>query len=150
MSDKKCALNFMYPALDFIREMGSFKTSELQRHLKCGYGTVCQVIDALLVLCVIEIEKESPRMYRVIVPTEELEYDIFYNGLVHENDDENNSAWDPSLFRKRSDCLEYVKGSYTSFDNPVYVIDKVRLGNGWELIEKEIIVCDKNGGDISE
>ena len=79
--DKSCALYLLPRALDFVRERDNseFGTAQMQKHLKTGYGKTIKVIDALIALCVIEIVIEKPRMYRVIVPKEELKYDVFYN-----------------------------------------------------------------------
>ena len=52
--DKACALEPFIKSLDFVKKAEEFKTSGLQRYLKCGYGTVCKVLDALCALCVIE------------------------------------------------------------------------------------------------
>ena len=52
--DKTPKLKAFISSLDFVRETEEFKTVELQRYLKCGYGTVCKVIDALCMLNVIE------------------------------------------------------------------------------------------------
>ena len=52
--DKTCALDPFIKSLDFVKKTDEFKTSQLQRYLQCGYGTVCKVLDALCSLCVIE------------------------------------------------------------------------------------------------
>ena len=52
--DKKPKLKEFLSALDFVHETEEFTTSELQIYLKCGYGTVCKVLDALCLLCVLE------------------------------------------------------------------------------------------------
>ena len=58
--NKTCALEPFLKSLDFVRETQEFKASDLQRHLKCGYGTVLKVIDALCSLCVIENMSGQP------------------------------------------------------------------------------------------
>ena len=79
--DKSCALHLLPRALDFVRERNDeFGTAQMQKHLKTGYSKMIKIIDALIALCVIEIVIENPRMYRVIAPKEELEYDVFFNG----------------------------------------------------------------------
>ena len=60
--DKSCKLNYFFASLEFVREVEEFKTSDLQRYLKCGYGTVCKVLDALCVLCAIEKIGEPPNL----------------------------------------------------------------------------------------
>ena len=52
--DKTCALEPFLNSLDFVKGVDEFKTAQLQRYLKCGYGTVCKVLDALCALCVVE------------------------------------------------------------------------------------------------
>ena len=47
-------LDFFMLSLDFVKENDEFSTAEMQRYLKCGYGTVSKVLDALCTLCVIE------------------------------------------------------------------------------------------------
>ena len=60
--DKSCGLGFFLRSLNFVREVEEFKTSDLQRYLRCGYGTVCKVLDALCVLCAIEKIGEPPNL----------------------------------------------------------------------------------------
>ena len=52
--DKTCALDHFIKSLEFVKEVNEFTTAQLQRYLKCGYGTVCKVLDALCTLCVVE------------------------------------------------------------------------------------------------
>ncbi len=59
-ADKTCALEPFIKSLEFVKETEEFKTAQLQRYLKCGYGTVCKVLDALRALCVIEIVSGPP------------------------------------------------------------------------------------------
>ena len=51
---ENCKLEFFMLSLDFVKENDEFSTAEMQRYLKCGYGTVSKVLDALCTLCVIE------------------------------------------------------------------------------------------------
>ena len=60
--NETCKLEFFMLSLDFVKENDEFSTAEMQRHLKCGYGTVCKVLDALCVLCVIEKISGSPSL----------------------------------------------------------------------------------------
>jgi hypothetical protein len=44
------------------------------------------------------------------------------------------------LFKNKEDCLAYLKSHYgNDFISPVYTIDTVRVGSGWELVDREII-----------
>ena len=66
--EKSCKLNVFLSALDFVREAGEFTTADLQRYLKCGYGTVTQVLDALCLLNAIEKISGPPRpIYRSVL-----------------------------------------------------------------------------------
>ena len=53
-ADKTNALSHFLAAVSFLEEKDEFSKAELQRHLKCGYGTVSKVLDALIVLCVVD------------------------------------------------------------------------------------------------
>ena len=69
--NKTCKLNFFLSSLDYVREAGEFTTADLQRYLKCGYGTVCKVLDALCLLNTIE-KVDTPsvsggRVYRGLI-----------------------------------------------------------------------------------
>ena len=131
-------------ALDFIRENETFHTANLQRFLHTGYSRVIKVVDALLALGIIEIadEKERPIRYVRAVLPEQLDVNVFYNGTV-ENAGENKSGWDPSLFKSKEDCLAYLKSHYgDNFSGPVYLIETVKVGDGWEVID-----CERIGAD---
>ena len=66
--NKECALGQLLKSLDFLREREEFKTAQLQGYLKCGYGTVCKVLDALCTLCVIEVKSGPPHtIYKSLV-----------------------------------------------------------------------------------
>ena len=52
--DKTNVLPLFLAALDFLNGREEFTKAELQRYLKCGYGTVSKVLDALFVLCVVD------------------------------------------------------------------------------------------------
>ena len=58
--DKVCVLEQFIKSLDFVRIKGEFKIVELQKYLKCGYGTVYKVLDALCTICAIEIKSGPP------------------------------------------------------------------------------------------
>ena len=58
---KTCKINFFLASLDYVREAGEFSTADLQRYLKCGYGTVSRVLDALCLLNAIEKISGPPR-----------------------------------------------------------------------------------------
>ena len=66
--NKTFKLNFLLTSLDYLREAGEFTTADLQRHLKCGYGTVSRVLDALCLLNAIEKISGPPRpIYRGVL-----------------------------------------------------------------------------------
>ena len=139
--------NFKLPifmkSFDFLRENESFRTFDLQRFLHTGYSRVIKVIDALLALGIIDIldDGELPiRYYRSVIP-ELLNVNVFYNGRVEENGDENKSGWDPSLFRTKDEAVDYVKNTYDFFDDKPLevVVEKIRVGCEWEAIERETI-----------
>ena len=139
--DKTCALNLLLRALGLVRGRDAeFGTVEIQKFLKAGYGKVVKVIDAMVALCIIEITVERPRKYKRICTKDEINHDIYYNSWMRDADTEYSSGWDPSLFRTREEALNYAKAAYgKDFENPVLVVEKIRVGNGWETIEKEEI-----------
>jgi hypothetical protein len=65
-SDKSCALNQFMKSIDFVKQTKEFKMADIQRYLKCGYGTARKVVDALCALCVIEIVDEPLFKYKRI------------------------------------------------------------------------------------
>ena len=144
--DKSCALNLLPRALDFVRERDTeFGTVDIQKFLKAGYGKVVKVIDAMIALCVIEVTEEKPRKYKRICEKDEINHDIYYNGWMRDADTEYSSGWDPSLFRTREEALNYAKAAYgdwVDYKNPVYVIEKIQVGNGWEVLD-----CEKIGAE---
>ena len=139
--DKSCALHLLPRALDFVREMDDeFGTAHMQKHLKTGYGKTVKILDALVALCVIEALEEKPIKYKRLAYKGLIEHDIFYNVTVREVDDEYSTAWDHSLFRTAVEAMKYAKEAYGgNFRNPIYIIEKVRVGNGWEIIGKKEI-----------
>ena len=139
--DKTCALNLLPRALDFVRERDTeFRTVDIQKFLRVKYGKVVKVIDAMLALCVLEITKESPRKYKRLCNKSEINHGIYYNGGVYAADNKSHTGWDPSLFKNKEDCLAYLKSHYgNDFISPVYTIDTVHVGSGWELVDREII-----------
>jgi hypothetical protein len=78
MVDKTCALEAFLKSLDFVKNNEEFKLVDLQRYLMCGFGTACKVRDALVALCVIEMEEESPCKYRRIKNKKTI---VFFRGL---------------------------------------------------------------------
>jgi hypothetical protein len=139
--DKTCALHLLPRALDFVRGRDTeFGTVDIQKHLKAGYGKVVKVIDAMIALCVIEVTEEKPRKYKRICEKDEINHDIYYNGWMRDADTEYSSGWDPSLFRTREEALNYAKAAYgdwVDYKDPVYVIEKIQVGNGWNAINRE-------------
>lgn len=65
-TDKSCALKKFMKSLDFIKENKEFNMVDIQRYLKCGYGTACKVCDALVALCVVE-KRDTLPMFKVII-----------------------------------------------------------------------------------
>lgn len=136
--DKTCALHLLPRALDFVQGRDTeFRTVDIQKHLKAGYGKVVKVIDAMIALCVIEVTEEKPRKYKRICTKDETGHDIYYNGGVRDAYKEFSSGWDPSLFKRKEDCIAYLKANYgDSFENTVYWVETVKVGNGWDAIER--------------
>jgi hypothetical protein len=67
-TDNTCKLDWFLESLKFVRETEEFKTFDLQRYLRCGYGTVIKVLEALSVLRVVEIIEGPPDIkYRSLV-----------------------------------------------------------------------------------
>ena len=62
--DKTCALEQFLQSLVFVKENEVFKLVDLQRYLRCGFGTACKVRDVLVTLCVIEMVEEPSRKYK--------------------------------------------------------------------------------------
>lgn len=58
--DKRCVLKQFMQSFDFVKQTKEFKMADIQRYLKCGYGTACKVVDALCDLWVIEKKETSP------------------------------------------------------------------------------------------
>ena len=58
--DKRCALKQFMESIDFVKQTKKFKMPDIQRYLKCGYGTACIVVDALCALWIIEKQDTSP------------------------------------------------------------------------------------------
>ena len=139
--DKSCVLHLLPRALDFVRERDTeFRTVDIQKFLKAGYGKVVKVIDAMIALCVIEVTEEKHRKYKRICTKDEINLDIYYNGWMRDADTEYSSGWDPSLFRTREEALNYAKAAYgKDCENPVLVVEKIQVGNGWDTLEKEEI-----------
>ena len=49
-TEKTCIIDTFLRSLEFIKTVEEFKTVDMQRYLRCGYGDTCRVIDALLLL----------------------------------------------------------------------------------------------------
>ena len=54
-------------AESFAKENEEFKAVDLQRHLKCGFGTVTGVLDALCDSYIIEAQNTTPRTYKSLI-----------------------------------------------------------------------------------
>lgn len=139
-SNTRCVLSLLHSALDFVRKTDTvFETVDIQCFLKSGNSETAKVIDALIVLSVIEVVEEKTRKYRRLADKREIEHDVYYNGSVHEKDNEFISGWDPSLFKNKRECFDYIKNKYADINTPVYVIEKVCIGKGWDIIDREEI-----------
>ena len=65
--DKTCALKPFLDSLDFVRGNEEFKLVDSQRFLRCGYGTLCKVRDALVALCMIEMLEKPFLRYKKLI-----------------------------------------------------------------------------------
>ena len=61
------ALKLFARALKFLNDHEVFRTLDLHKYLRCGYHTVCMVLDALMALCVIELIEEKPRRFKRLI-----------------------------------------------------------------------------------
>ena len=50
-------------ALEFIKTTEAFKTVDIQRYLRCGYSDTCRVLDALILIGVVEKTEAAPSKY---------------------------------------------------------------------------------------
>lgn len=50
-------------SLEFIKTTEAFKTVDLQRYLRCGYSDTCRVLDALILIGVVEKTEAAPSKY---------------------------------------------------------------------------------------
>ena len=50
-------------ALEFITTTEVFKTVDIQRYLRCGYSDTCRVLDALILIGVVEKTEAAPSKY---------------------------------------------------------------------------------------
>ena len=64
-TEKTCIIDTFLRSLEFIKTAKEFKTVDMQRYLRCGYGDTCRVIDALLLLGAIEKIEETAAKYKV-------------------------------------------------------------------------------------
>ena len=64
-SEKTYIIDKFLSALEFVKTVEEFKTVDMQRYLKCGYGNTCRVIDALILLGAIENLEVTPVKYKV-------------------------------------------------------------------------------------
>ena len=54
-------------SLEFIKTIEAFKTVDLQRYLRCGYGDMCRVFDTLVLLGVVEKDESNPSKYIITI-----------------------------------------------------------------------------------
>ena len=66
-TEKICIIDKFLSALQFIKTTEEFKTVDMQRYLKCGYGDTRRILDTLMLLGVIEevTENMPSGIYRV-------------------------------------------------------------------------------------
>ncbi len=57
-------------SLEFIKTAEEFKTVDMQRYLKCGYGDTCRILDALVLFGVIMETENTPVRYKVVLKGE--------------------------------------------------------------------------------
>ncbi len=57
-------------SLEFIKTAEEFKTVDMQRYLKCGYGYAWRVIDTLVLFGVIMETENTPVRYKVVLKGE--------------------------------------------------------------------------------
>lgn len=50
-------------SLEFIKTTEAFKTVDIQRYLRCGYSDTCRVLDALILIGVVEKTEAAPSKY---------------------------------------------------------------------------------------
>lgn len=62
-AEKSCIIEEFLSSLEFIKTAKEFKTVDMQRYLRCGYGDTCRVIDALLLLGVAKKTDAAPSKY---------------------------------------------------------------------------------------
>lgn len=53
-------------SLEFIKTTKEFKTVDMQRYLKCGYGDTGRILDALVLFGLIEESEEMPKKYKTM------------------------------------------------------------------------------------
>ena len=66
-TEKTCIIDTFLRSLEFIKTTGAFKTVDMQRYLRCGYGDTCRVIDALLLLGVAKKTDAAPSKYIITI-----------------------------------------------------------------------------------
>ena len=62
-TEKTCIIDTFLRSLEFIKTVEEFKTVDMQRYLRCGYGDTCRIIDALLLLGVAKKTDAAPSKY---------------------------------------------------------------------------------------
>ena len=66
-TEKTCIIDTFLRSLEFIKTVEEFKTVDMQRYLRCGYGDTCRVIDALLLLGVAKKTDAAPSKYIITI-----------------------------------------------------------------------------------
>lgn len=72
-TEKTCIIDKLLSALEFIKTAEDFKTVDMQRYLKCGYGDTCRVIDSLLLLDAVEKIENKSTKHKVALKGEDSE-----------------------------------------------------------------------------
>ena len=62
-TEKTCIIDKFLSALEFIKTTEAFKTVDMQRYLKCGYSDTCRVLDALILIGMVEKTEAAPSKY---------------------------------------------------------------------------------------
>ena len=66
-TEKTCIIDTFLRSLEFIKTVEEFKTVDMQRYLRCGYGDTCRIIDALLLLGVAKKTDAAPSKYIITI-----------------------------------------------------------------------------------
>ena len=62
-AEMTCIVDRFLSSLEFIKAGKEFKTVDIQRYLRCGYSDTCRVLDALILIGVVEKTEAAPSKY---------------------------------------------------------------------------------------